>query len=91
MQFLADILKLMSEKNLITVDDLYSMSEADIIDKIRKCTEGNISKCFKIWENSNETEIHTSETCPSECIRKTFDFKGSEYVYMDFAIDYKDK
>lgn len=127
MQFLADILKLMSEKNLITVDDLYSMSEADIIDKIRKCSEGNISQCFEIWENSNETEIHTSETCPSgvyyvhipknkvryinplvrqnnsfvrlkdvsvyasECIRKTFDFKGSEYVYMDFAINYKNK
>ena len=104
-------------------------NDLDIKSKLvfRKCSEGNISQCFKIWENSNETEVHTSETCPrgvyyvhipknkvryinplvrqnngfvrlkdvstyaGDCIRKTFDFKGSKYVYMDFAINYKDK
>lgn len=34
MQFLADIMKIMSEHKLITINDLYNMSEEDIIEKI---------------------------------------------------------
>ena len=44
MQFLADVMKIMSENNLITVDDLYKYSEKEIIGKIEKCNIGNISK-----------------------------------------------
>ena len=60
MQFLADIMKKMSEKNLITVNDLYNLSEKEVIEKIENCEEDNISKCFKIWKDA--TEINESDT-----------------------------
>ena len=62
MQFLADIMKKMSEKNIISIDDLYTLSEKEIIEKIENCEEDNISKCFKIWRNA--TKINTSDTKP---------------------------
>lgn len=54
MQFLADIMKKMSAKNLITVKDLYTLSEKDVIEKIENCNQDNISKCFEIWKNAEE-------------------------------------
>ncbi len=59
MQFLADIMKKMSEQKLITKDDLYRYQEKDIIEKIENCKYANISKCFKIWENA--TNIKQSD------------------------------
>ena len=60
MQFIADIMKKMSENGLITVNDLYNLSEREVIEKIRNCDQYNISKCFKIWEDA--TEIKESHT-----------------------------
>jgi len=54
MQFLADIMKKLSENNLISVQDLYTLSEKEIIDKIENCKLGDIANCFKIWKNSTE-------------------------------------
>ena len=54
MHFLSDIMKKMSEKGLVTSNDLYQLSEKEIIQKIEKCDYANIAKCFKIWENANE-------------------------------------
>ena len=62
MQFLADCLKKMSEKNLISKSDLYKFSEKEILEKIENCDEDNISECFKIWKNS--TNINESDTLP---------------------------
>ena len=62
MQMLADMMKKMSEKNIINVNDLYKLSEKEVIEKIELCEENNISNCFKIWKNA--TEINTSEQCP---------------------------
>ena len=62
MQFLADIMKKMSNKNLISIDDLYKLSEKDVIAKIKNCNENNISNCFNIWQNA--TNIKTSEVLP---------------------------
>ena len=55
MQFLADIMKKMYENKLITMDDFYSLSEKEIIEKIENCNVANISKCFKIWKNAEKT------------------------------------
>lgn len=62
MQFLADIMKKMSQKNMISINDLYNLSEKEVIEKIENCNDDNISKCFKIWRNA--TEINTSNTLP---------------------------
>lgn len=62
MQFLADIMKKMSQRNVINIDDLYSLSEKEFIEKIKKCNYDNISECFNIWRNA--TKINTSDTLP---------------------------
>ena len=54
MQFLADTIKEMSNNNLITINDLYTLSEKEVIERIQNCKYGNISKCFKIWKNATE-------------------------------------
>ena len=59
MQFLADIMKKMSEEKLISKMDLYDLSESEVIQKIEDCKEHNISQCFQIWRNA--TSIKESE------------------------------
>lgn len=62
MQLLADIIKKMSDKNMISIDDLYKLSEKEVVKKIEQCNDENISNCFNIWKNA--TEINTTETLP---------------------------
>lgn len=62
MQMLADIMKKMLDKNLISIKEMYNLAEKDIIDRIKQCNEDNIAECFKKWENA--TEVNTSETLP---------------------------
>ncbi len=59
MQFLADIVKKMYDKNRITMEDLYQLSEKEMIEKIENCQDDNIAECFKIWRNA--TAIKESE------------------------------
>lgn len=60
MQFLADIIKKMNNKHLITKRDLYNLSEQEIIQKIEKCKIDNIATIFKKWKNI--TEAYESDT-----------------------------
>lgn len=60
MQFLADIMKKMSERKLITKNDLYNISEKEIIEKIENCEYDNISECFTKWRNA--TSVQESDT-----------------------------
>lgn len=62
MQFLADIMKKMSERNIININDLYSLSEKEIIEKIENCNYDNIPECFNIWRNA--TNINKSDILP---------------------------
>lgn len=64
MQLFADIMKKMSEKGLIDKQDLYRLSEKEIIEKIENCDDKNISKCFKIWKNA--TDIQESDIQPKD-------------------------
>lgn len=59
MQFLADIIKKMYNQNLIKQNDLYNLSEKEIIQKIENCKYDNISESFKKWKNT--TKIYESE------------------------------
>lgn len=62
MQFLADIMKRMSELKIISVPDLYELSEKEIIEKIKNTKEYNISECFKKWQDAEEVKV--SDTKP---------------------------
>ncbi len=62
MQFLADIMKKMLQKNWITVKDLYELSEQEVIEKIENCKQDNIAECFKKWKNA--TQIEESDIPP---------------------------
>ena len=62
MQLLADIMKKMNSKNLISKSDLYKYSEKEIIEKIENCHEDNISNCFNAWKNA--TQINESDIMP---------------------------
>ncbi|MCI9177231.1 MAG: hypothetical protein HFJ28_01295 [Clostridia bacterium] len=59
MQFLADTMKEMSEEKLIKKQDLYELSEKQIIEKIENCKYRNIAKHFEIWQNA--TQIQESD------------------------------
>lgn len=54
MQFIADIMKKMSENKLVSRDDLYNLSEKEIIDKIENCKIGQIAECFKNWREATK-------------------------------------
>lgn len=62
MQMLADIMKIMSDNNLISVSEMYKLSEKEVIERIEKCNVKNISNGFKTWKNA--LDILTSETIP---------------------------
>ncbi len=64
MQFIADIVKKMYEQKLITKKDLYTLSEKEVIQKIENCPIGNISNCFKKWEDA--TQIKESDELPKD-------------------------
>lgn len=68
MQFLADIMKKMTEKNLITINDLYNLSEKEVIEKIENCKQDNIGECFKIWKNATEIKESDTKTDDKYCV-----------------------
>ncbi|MBQ9790277.1 MAG: hypothetical protein IJW24_01625 [Clostridia bacterium] len=60
MQFLADLLKRMRDDGLISVDDLYQKTEAEVIDIINS---SKYAKVFEIWRNAKR--VRTSENAPN--------------------------
>ena len=71
MQFLADTVKKMSEENLLTKKDLYTLSEKEVIDKIENCTNEKISKCFKLFRNSTKISESDSPVFDKYCVSIT--------------------
>lgn len=68
MQFLADIMKIMSSQNLITKKDLYELSEKEVIEKIENCDYADISKKFDIWKNAHEIKESDKEVKEKYCV-----------------------
>ena len=54
MQFIADTMKKMSEEGYITIDDLYHLSEAEVISKIENCENKDIAEAFKKFRNTTK-------------------------------------
>lgn len=61
MQFIADIIKSMHMKGYITVDDLYCLSEKDVIQLIKNCEDSYIRKSFENFENATRNSIYKSD------------------------------
>ena len=59
MQFLADIIKIMIELEYITKEDLYNLSEEEIIETIINCEDNYISESFQKFQNA--TNVYDSK------------------------------
>ena len=53
MQFLADICKSMNVKGYLSIDDLYTLSEKEIIDRVLNCGDEYLSSSFKQFQRCN--------------------------------------
>ena len=60
MQFLADICKSMNNAGYLTIDDLYTLSEQEVIDKILNCEDKYLSDSFKLFQAAGT--VYSSET-----------------------------
>ncbi len=60
MQFLADIVKSMNVKEYLTIDDLYNLSEKEVIEKILNCDDNYIKENFIKFQNA--TSVYGSDT-----------------------------
>lgn len=54
MQFLADMCKSMNNAGYLTIDDLYNLSEQEIIEKILNCEDSYLSERFKLFQDAPE-------------------------------------
>ncbi len=69
MQFLADIMKKMSEADLISKKDLYNLSEKQIIEKIENCKQYNIDKCFHFWKDAVKIKESDIPVAGKYCVK----------------------
>ncbi len=58
MQFIADVLKCLNRDNMITIDDLYRLSEEDVIEIVKKSKYG---RAFETWTNAKEIKTSLAE------------------------------
>lgn len=54
MQFIADILQAMINGEYISIDDLYKLSENEVINHILECPNRNIAESFRKFQNTSE-------------------------------------
>lgn len=54
MQFLADMCMSMNNAGYLTIEDLYTLSEQEVIDKILNCEDKYLSDCFKLFQNADK-------------------------------------
>lgn len=59
MQFIADMCKSMNNAGYLTIDDLYKLSEKEVINKFLNCEDEYLSASFKLFLNANK--VYTSD------------------------------
>ncbi len=64
LQFFADIVKSMNAKGLVSIDDLYTYSEKDIVNRILNCQDSYIKDSFIKFQNS--VSVWNSDTPVSD-------------------------
>jgi len=53
MQFLADMCKSMSNMGYLSVDDLYTLSESEVISRFLNCEDKYLSSAFKLFQDAD--------------------------------------
>lgn len=86
LQFLADIMKKMADKNYISTDDLYKFSEEEIIEKIKNCEQKDICDAFNIWKNAEQ--INECENLPQN--KYSVSIERVKIRHIDPLIENKD-
>lgn len=61
MQFIADIMKSMNIKKYITVDDLYKLSEKEVLQLIKNCEDNYIKNAFETFQNATRDCVYKSD------------------------------
>lgn len=93
MYFFADILEKMYKQNFITKDDLYKLSEREIIDLIENCSNKEISNSFRNFMNCNSfvdcEEYRPDKFCVDRKVKRRYinpiTNKGRVYDISSFA------
>ena len=91
MQFLADIVKSMIVKGYLTIDDLYKISEKDVINRILTCEDEYIKKSFIKFQQA--TDIYVSDKpvknkyCISVKAKKRYIIPLTKYNKSVYRID----
>ena len=68
MQFFADICKSMNIAGYLTIDDLYALSEKEIIDRILNCEDSYLSESFKKFQEADRVYISNKYLDNKYCI-----------------------
>lgn len=76
MYFFADTLEKMYNQNFITKDDLYKLSERNIVDLIENCSNREISNSFRKFMNCNNfidcEEYKTDKFCVDRKVKRRY-------------------
>ena len=69
MQFIADMCRSMDNAGYLTIEDLYKLSEKEIIDKIKNCEDKYLSEKFCEFQKTNQV-FSSKEYLPNKyCIK----------------------
>lgn len=88
MQFIADIIKSMNIKGYITVDNLYNLSEKEVIQLIKNCEDNYIKNAFNKFQNATRASVYKSEE-PNNKIYCTSVKAKNRYINPLVSIDNK--
>ena len=66
MQLIADIIKSMNVAGYLSIDDLYTLSEKEVIDLICNCEDSNIKDTFNRFQNATRTSVYKSDESNDE-------------------------
>ena len=61
MQFITDVIKSMNKKGYITIDDLYTLSDAEVLHLIKTCDDPYIRNSFNLFENATRNSVYKSD------------------------------
>ena len=61
MQFIADVMKWLNREGYVTIDDLYKLSEKEVIKLIENCKDSYIRNAFKNFRDATKDSVYKSD------------------------------